>query len=175
MNALPIRRAQFDVRGFKTYLTSNGCEVGEPTNPHEVMRYLAYWAGSKKPTTHIVSAKSSGLLTWTGGSQQHYRSFLAGEPIADILPATQPTAKPKTSKTERLKLKIISRDGPDCWFCGKSLGDDCTIEHLIPKASGGVNSLANYVAAHRLCNGLAADKPLVEKFALRASLRGVAA
>jgi hypothetical protein len=176
VKSLPIRRKDFDVQGFLAFVAQHGGEIGTPTNPYEVVRYRAYWRGTKTSAVHIVYAKENGLLTWTGGSEGHYRAFLAGTPMEELPCAEPKRAKGKQASAEsagdKLRRKLIARDGGDCWFCGEAMGPDCTIEHLVPKASGGRNALANYALAHRRCNNDAADLPLVEKIALRARLRG---
>lgn len=172
--AVPIRRAQFDVQGFAAWLASEGAEIGVPTNPYEVVRYKAYWRGTTKAATHIVYAKENGLLTFTQGSLGHYRAFLDGAAM-EQLPHTAPKKKPAkapSSKKASKRVELAERDGTDCWFCGKDMGADRTLEHLVPKSKGGPNTLDNYVLAHGACNRLAADMPLVEKIALRAKLRG---
>ena len=186
---LPIRRNNFKTQEFLAYLAANGCEIGKPSNPYEVVRYRAYWKDGKKPITHIVYSKENGLLTWMNGSQGHYHSFLQDVPMARNNPpfvsqfdGRQPkgeTIKAKSkrpaSKAEITRKKLLERDGPDCWFCGEVMGDDCTIEHLVPKSKGGRNTLANYALAHQSCNAKAADLPLVDKIALRAKLHGATA
>lgn len=74
-------------------------------------------------------------------------------------------------RAERHRAALLQRDGSDCWFCGRDLGDDITIEHLVPRSKGGVNHLDNYALAHAKCNQDAADKTLVEKIDMRARLR----
>lgn len=181
MTWLPIRRAQFDTENFVAWLAKNGAEIGKPTNPYEVVRYRAYSPDSKRPMTHIVYAKENGLLNFQGRTKAHYQAFLAGESIAQMFVSKfdvpQPVPNPERqsiepSVTAKQRAKIRARDGEGCWFCGEALGHDATIEHLIPKSKGGGNSLANYVLAHSRCNSLAADKPLVEKIAMRARMRG---
>ena len=180
--SLPIRRAQFDVPGFLAFVAANGGEVGKPTNPYEVVRYRAYWRGTDKAAVHVVYAKENGLLTFTGGSAGHYRAFLTGAPMNELPGSEGVKASPveqrlpgPTSKGQVTRAKLLKRDGGDCWFCGTPMGNDCTIEHLIPKARGGSNSLANYALAHQRCNAEAAALPLVEKLAMRTRLRGVPA
>ncbi|MXP42954.1 HNH endonuclease [Allopontixanthobacter sediminis] len=174
---LPIRRDKFDTQNFLAYLSQQGCEIGVPTNRYEVVRYRAYWRGTNKAATHIVYAKENGLLTWTGGSKGHYRAFLAGAPVDELLSVPQaPTPASKAvSKSEKTRAKLLARDGDECWFCGDAMGADCTIEHLVPKSTGGRNSLANYALAHRKCNNDAADLPLIKKIEMRASMRSVKA
>lgn len=182
---LPIRRNAFDVQGFVAFLAQNGCEIGKPSNQYEVVRYRAYWQGGKRPITHLVYAKETGILTWMHGSQGHYRAFLAGQPITGNRPPFQSEldkphaerradASPKSPKPKSasIRAKLLARDGTCCWFCGEAMGVDCTIEHLIAKAKGGSNSLDNYALAHQKCNADAADKPLAEKIAMRLRLHG---
>ncbi len=184
--SLPIRRRDFDVQGFLAYLAGQGCEVGKPSNPYEVVRYRAYAPGGKKPATQIVYAKENGLLNWQGATQGHYRTFLAGGPLVGQMPpiasqfegrqpaprgfAPEPTVP--VSKQAKVRAKLRTRDGDDCWFCGEVMGFDCTIEHLVPRSKGGSDKLDNYALAHAKCNHDAANKPLVAKIAMRAKLRG---
>lgn len=182
MKGLPIRRNQLRVGDFASWLASNGAEVGKPTNPYEVIRYRAYWHGSAKAVTHVVYAKESGLLTFTSGSREHYEAFLAGAPMATQVPRAEPPTDPRgrsdehITKNEKLRRKLRERDGDQCWFCGRVLGGDCTLEHLMPKSKGGPNAADNYALAHKACNHAAADLPLVQKIALREKMRtGVSA
>jgi hypothetical protein len=179
MNKLPIRRKDFDVQGFLAFVAQQGGEVGVPTNPYEVVRYRAYWRGTKTSAIHIVYAKENGLLTWTGGSEGHYRAFVAGTPMEELpghiegpaaSHAEQRLPKSKSKSKAPTRAALRARDGDHCWFCGNPMGEDCTIEHLVPKAKGGRNSLANYALAHEKCNRAAADMPLVAKIALRVRL-----
>lgn len=45
-----------------------------------------------------------------------------------------------------------------CWWCGKPLGDDKSIDHRIPLAKGGSNDAGNIVIAHLKCNMSKNDK-----------------
>ena len=182
---LPIRRRDFDTQGFLAFLAENGCEIGKPSNPYEVVRYRAYWEGSKRPITHLVYAKETGLLTWMHGSQAHYRCFLEGAVLHGnkppfesqfdrSIPAQRLALSPKSPRLSQgaiTREKLLARDGDDCWFCGLAMGDDCTIEHLVPKSKRGANHPDNYALAHKACNHAAADMPLVEKIAMRERLR----
>jgi len=175
MASLPIRRQQFDVQGFASWLARNGAEVGIPTNPYEVIRYRAYDRSGAKAATHIVYSKENGLLNFQGSSREHYTLFSSGCDFLRPQALTTPTAvapkAAKLSKTAFAREKLLQRDGDECWFCGLAMGDDITIEHLVPKSAGGGNKLANYALAHARCNHLAADKPLIEKIELRSAMR----
>ena len=183
---LPIRRNRFQTAQFLAYLSENGCEVGKPSNPYEVVRYRAYRPDSQRPVTHIVYAKQTGLLNWMDGTQGHYHSFLAGVTLVGQSPPfagqfdgimeslaseMRETAAEQESKAAKMRAKLIKRDGADCWFCGVDMGDDITIEHLIAKSNKGPNALANYALAHAKCNNDAGNLPLVAKIAMRERLR----
>lgn len=162
MSNVPIRRDQFDVQGFVAWLAYNGAEIGVPTNQYEVVRYLAHAEGHRKPVTHIIYAKENGLLTFMPGTREHYAQFLGIEGDGAL--------KGKMSRTKRMSFRaqIIARDGKGCWFCGgPTTAASESIEHLVPRAKGGPDNLANFVLAHKLCNHEAADMDLCDKIALR--------
>jgi 5-methylcytosine-specific restriction endonuclease McrA len=48
--------------------------------------------------------------------------------------------------------RILARDGDECCYCGKPLGDDMTLEHRIALSNGGTDDLDNLKLAHALCN-----------------------
>ncbi len=65
--------------------------------------------------------------------------------------------------------KIIARDEPPCHICGGAIdyqADDhlspasFTIDHIVPLARGGSDTLSNLAAAHRGCNQSRYTKPL---------------
>lgn len=177
---MPSRDHQIDVQTFAGWLAMGGAEIGVPTNPYELLRYRAYPDGATKMMTSIIYRKDSGQITWTGASFKHYRRFLDGTPmIGQSAGKAKKALKAKPAKVvkgmsqkEVTREKLLERDGDQCWFCGRTMGADKTIEHLVPKSAGGNNSLANYALAHRACNAHAADMPLVEKIELRQRLRG---
>ncbi len=81
---------------------------------------------------------------------------------------TNPSQKKRASRLKSLRV----RDGNDCFYCGLELGtEDITLEHLLSEKDGGSKRPANLALAHKKCNELAADLPVVEKVALRDRLR----
>ncbi len=64
-------------------------------------------------------------------------------------------AKPgkRKSISKARRIKIFERDGGRCAYCGDELAfDGFTIDHVIPVAHGGDNSLGNLRLACRACN-----------------------
>ncbi len=45
--------------------------------------------------------------------------------------------------------------------------NDMTLEHLLAKANGGTNQLANLVLAHEVCNAAAKDMSIMDKVLFR--------
>jgi hypothetical protein len=167
----PVRRQQFKLAEFATWLAENGAEVGMPTNAYEVIRYRAFWQGSGKAVTHIVYTKESGLLTYMGGSRDHYEAFLHGDSLPDEVPTLDEKRVRRLKKTGAIREKLRKRDGDCCWFCGGLLASaESNVEHLINISDGGTNALSNLVLAHTACNTLAGNAPLAKKLELRAKL-----
>lgn len=178
----PIRASGLKVADFAAWLAKCGAEIGVPTNPYEMIRYRIYSAAGKLGT-HIVYRKESDVITWAGESFGHYQRFLDDRPLtptkAEVpfvkkdgsLFGRPDTSDAPTSQGQRLRRKLLDRDGDECWFCGIAMGDDCTIEHLVPKSDGGRNSLSNYALAHEACNRAAANRPLVTKIEMRTKMR----
>src|SRR5690606_15955538 len=48
------------------------------------------------------------------------------------------------------RRNVLKRDGHRCQYCGKS--DDLTIDHVLPRSRGGVDTWENLVAACNRCN-----------------------
>jgi len=164
--SVPIRRKDFDVPGFVAWLAFNGAEIGIPTNAYEVVRYLAHAEGHRKPVTHIVYAKETGILTYMPGTREHYAQFLGIEGDGSL------KGKMGAAQRKNMRAAIVARDGPDCWFCGKATTKSTeSIEHLVPRSKGGPDALANFVLAHTHCNRAAGDMDLNGKIALRDKLR----
>lgn len=73
-----------------------------------------------------------------------------------------------TGRYRKVFARLLERDGPDCWLCGKPLDDSsATIEHLIPRSKGGPSEQWNLVLAHDKCNGLIGDLRFTRKLIVR--------
>jgi len=137
-----------DIEKFKKWLEGYGCEILPPTNEYELIR----WKGAEV-----------GVLYSSGKSSNNYASkaFLSychngkwdGGPIK--------TGRQNTYKKQ--KAKLLVRDGSKCFLCHTELGDDITVDHLIPLVQGGKNELSNMVLMHEQCNFDCGHKTVVEK------------
>jgi len=56
-----------------------------------------------------------------------------------------------TSAWKRLRLRVLSRDGYTCTYCGQPEADQ--VDHVVPIARGGdIYNMDNLVACCRMCN-----------------------
>lgn len=69
--------------------------------------------------------------------------------------------------------RLAERDGRDCFYCGKPLWGDETIEHLLVVQGVTVHHDSNCVLAHSQCNALAGNMGLAYKVKLRDEIRRV--
>lgn len=57
---------------------------------------------------------------------------------------------PRTKRNRR--DRVLATHGRVCWICHEPIGDDLTLDHVLPKSEGGSNAEANLRPAHRKCN-----------------------
>lgn len=64
------------------------------------------------------------------------------------------------------RAAIYLRDGFGCTYCGTDLRNaapaDVTLDHLLPRSTGGTNDATNLVTACRSCNSSRQDKPWID-------------
>ncbi len=67
-------------------------------------------------------------------------------------------ANMKPREKQNRIARLVERDGPLCGISGGPLGDDITIDHIVPKSQGALgdgrsaNNLDNLRLAHEKCN-----------------------
>jgi len=156
-------------KDFIEWLRSMGVTFLDRKLEGDIVRYQF---DDKLTSLAGLSQNVAGKVLFLGWASKHYRSFLI----------SQGSLTPKQSDYGVNQItRLKRRDGPWCFYCGNLLGDDVTIEHLLPKSvakgqqQGGRNvieSLKNKALSHSRCNALAGDKSIPEKMRLRDKLRG---
>ncbi len=54
---------------------------------------------------------------------------------------------------------LVKRDRSTCQYCGRKLtASQVTVDHILPRAQGGVTSFTNCVVCCQICNNTKADK-----------------
>jgi hypothetical protein len=69
----------------------------------------------------------------------------------------------KFKKGNSKKQAILDKTKGCCWYCGKKLSSNWSIDHQYPKSQGGCNDISNLVPSCVSCNSRKKDKTL-EKF-----------
>ena len=137
-----------------TWLRAAGAECLEPTNEWELIRFRA---GAQ---TGIVYRNARDQITLVGPAREALAAFFGGAGWTAGVAIKRARLGPRVAA-------LMERDGPDCWLCGKALGDDVTQEHLVPVGHGGPNHLSNLVLAHEECNRELGHLSVAEKVRLR--------
>ena len=57
------------------------------------------------------------------------------------------------------RKNILRRDGHRCQYCGSS-SSQMTVDHILPRSKGGINSWENLIAACLPCNNKKGNRPL---------------
>lgn len=145
-----------DTKKFHDWLRTQGAQLLPTTNPYEVARFIAHGR------TCIVYQDSRGYTSATGFAQECVDAFRDGQRLNMGF-----TQKPRSSM-HKLKMVLLERDGPNCFFCGVLMLDgDITVEHLVGRGKGGPDHQDNLALAHDGCNQFADNLPLIEKIKMR--------
>ncbi|MGE5480430.1 MAG: HNH endonuclease [Chloroflexota bacterium] len=91
---------------------------------------------------------------------QSIRSVSQSFPLPSIIRLTAFSKVPKR-KIELSRKNIIKRDDFRCQYCGKK-SPQLTVDHIIPKSRGGIDSWENLVAACIKCNNKKGSRTLEE-------------
>ena len=145
------------IAAFGVWLSQRGAEIEVSTNQFEVLR-----ARTARGVMSLYM-KGSKRLTWTDLAASLWTAFVEQE-VVNLNPHHNPSPR---ERLPRATQRLLDRDGSDCFFCLKPLENDITEEHLLARAHGGTDHIANKVLAHRLCNAVADTLPIVEKFGIR--------
>lgn len=57
-----------------------------------------------------------------------------------------------------MRYRLADAQDDRCGACGYPMGEDVTIDHVVPKGRGGANHFTNYLAMHARCNNEKADR-----------------
>ena len=133
---------------FKDWLSQRGCDILPETNSYEVLRFRGRETG-----VIYNSGKTSGRYV-----DEAIKCFRNNQKWNG-----QPINIGRNNNYKKQKKALIIRDGTKCFYCGKELEDDITLEHLIPLSMSGSNELYNMVLCHEKCNNSVNNLPLYKK------------
>lgn len=149
-----MRYLNIDIHKFEKYLLNNGMEILPITNEYENIRFKGI---------------EVGVLYKSGKTSGYYADLILNSFKKRVPVPVKYGKKPSTGRKpgyKKEKLALLKRDGNNCFYCGKRLMDDITLEHIIPLVAGGKNMLGNMVLAHEQCNQEAGNLPVYKKMEL---------
>ena len=141
-----------DIDKFTKWLVQNGAEILPCTNEYELLRFKGKQVG-----VLYKSGKTGNIFT-----SFSIQCFKKGKKWS----FGKPVNIGRSQNYKKEKIQLLKRDGNKCFYCGKRLGNDITLEHLISLASGGKNMLGNMVLAHEKCNQQAGNITVYQKMLL---------
>ena len=142
---------------FRSWITANGGEVLQPTNPYEVVRFRGANGVS------IIYKDAREVRSYVGDAYAAWQAFKAGQPYR-IAPAG-----PRQAKLSVRARTIVERDGSGCFYCGCDVTglNAATLEHLVSVTHGGPDHISNLFLACSPCNRDAGHLSAPEKIRLR--------
>lgn len=151
-----MRQLEPKLPAFKDFLAARGAEVLTPTNEWEVVRFKT------RTGVAVVYRNSKGTITAAGPARDALEAFVSqGTWSAGVR-----TRRDNRYRSVEVRT-LLERDGDDCFLCRLPLGNDITVEHLVPVAAGGPNHIGNKALAHQACNLRMGHLSLMEKIVLR--------
>jgi len=147
---------------FKAWLVGVGGDVLEPTNEWEIVRFRA------NGETHVVYQNKIGRVSISNPRvADAWNAYAAGKPWR----AADRNDKKIGYRRRPIIRSLLKRDGEDCFYCGKPLLEDISLEHLVSRTHKGPNHMSNLALGHAQCNTRAGHLSVVEKIALRETMR----
>lgn len=152
---------QKELPSFIKWLEERGATVQDVTNPPwEMLRFRF------DSQLSIVYTNKAGRLSFTGNARSAWAAYKARNNAWNLIQAK--VHRPRSKVKSDLVIKLLDRDGSDCFYCLKPMADGQeTIEHLVAVAHGGPNHMSNLVLAHPKCNHRAGSLSVMEKIKLR--------
>lgn len=146
---------------FEAWLVSRGSEIRPPSNRYEVARFTT------PEGVGVIYQNGKGIITSAiGGAEEAWGAWKKNAEWR----AVECVSRQSRQRRNRIAA-LVERDGDACFFCGQPLGDDITIEHLVPIAHGGTNHQSNLALAHEACNQRADHLSVAGKVRLRDEMR----
>lgn len=110
----------------------------------------------------LVLAEKAEIVAEGDGSLHSETMAL---PVPEVIRLTRFVRIPYRRGAQLTRRGVLAREGFRCGYCG---GKADTIDHIIPRAQGGVHKWENVVAACRSCNFKKRDRtPLEASMALK--------
>lgn len=107
----------------------------------------------------VIEGKASPLAEYDDVARSQYNAWRV--PSVLVMKEYVQTTKKRSSFNVVSKRNLLVRDGFKCSYCESKLSmRSATVDHIIPRSKGGLNTLDNTVASCKTCNNLKGDMSL---------------
>lgn len=142
--------------------------VGVVSVQRAITMLFTIYSATNQPKALVVDTDSYSTLNWSDWSELKpenendvIKSSNKSFRIPEVIVLTRYDKLP-THKVIFSRRTIYNRDGNKCQYCGKNVGTEGTIDHIIPRSKNGLSNWENVVLACQKCNIKKADKSLKE-------------
>ena len=134
------------LRRFLDCLLAHGSEVLATTNDYEVIRFT-----TQLGIAVLYRNKDGEITKGINGAQDAFNAFLDQRKWEG---GGKRERRPRNARERNLLIRSIAeRDGWVCMYCGRVLTPEtATVEHIVPLAGNGLDSLRNLTLACASCN-----------------------
>ena len=134
------------LRRFSDWLFAHGSEVLATTNDYEVIRFT-----TQLGIAVLYRNKDGEITKGINGAQDAFNAFLDQGMWEG---GGKRERRPRNARERNLLIRSIAeRDGWVCMYCGRVLTPEtATVEHIVPLAGNGLDSLRNLTLACASCN-----------------------
>jgi 5-methylcytosine-specific restriction endonuclease McrA len=127
---------------LKTLLLDSSYQVLSFISEKKVMKLIV------KDKVEIVEEWQNSFITWSSGKIKHPSVVRLKKHV-----------RRNYFNSNFSRKALIKRDRSVCQYCCRKLtASQITIDHVLPRAQGGITSFTNTVVACTPCNNLKADK-----------------
>lgn len=112
---------------------------------------IMVFAPNATPTNIVIDATQPDLATWGELLRRSDDPLIFEQDDTGMIKAIH--RKVRFAISGAVQQKIWVRDGLQCLYCGRQMGEiQLTVDHFIPLELGGANNERNYVSCCRRCN-----------------------
>jgi 5-methylcytosine-specific restriction endonuclease McrA len=110
----------------------------------------------------LCTAKRAIVLVWTGKAEiventgKYVRSVSMRHSVPSVIRLLIFVRINRGMKIQLTKQNILRRDRKTCQYCGKT-ESSMTVDHIVPKSQGGLDTWENLVCACSACNNRKKD------------------
>jgi 5-methylcytosine-specific restriction endonuclease McrA len=168
MDAMQVRILHAPPVNWKQKGNHHGQETEREMNPRALLLNASYEPHAIIPARRMVRLLMDEKIEVVEHSGDYFRSVDLAIPVPSVARLKTYIVMPERHRSVLLTTKaVLARDNYTCGYCGlirlsTGQGGNGTLDHIIPRASGGKHVWENAVACCKRCNRRKSHKSLEE-------------